>query len=158
MEQFFSIVDKSKTEVRWQSEWFGKFTLTDVFELTARFTLADMLAHETFRQRWENQQPLSLMELMYPLLQGYDSVAIDADVEFGGTDQKFNILVGRQLQGMMGQRPQAVFLVPLLPGTDGRKMSKSFGNTVDVIDPPDRDVRQADAHERRGAARSTSRR
>lgn len=137
MEQFFRVVDESKTEVRWQSEWFGKFSLADVFELTARFTLADILAHETFRQRWENQQPLSLMEIMYPLLQAYDSVAIDADVEFGGMDQKFNILVGRQLQAMMGQRAQAVFLVPLIAGTDGRKMSKSFGNTVDVIDPPD---------------------
>ena len=136
MEQFFRIVDERKTEVRWQSEWYGRFSLADVFELTARFTLADMMAHETFRLRWENRQPLSLMELMYPLLQGYDSVAIDSDVEFGGTDQKFNILVGRQLQGMMGMRPQAVFLVPLLAGTDGRKMSKSFGNTVDVIDPP----------------------
>jgi tyrosyl-tRNA synthetase len=136
MEQFFTIVDKTKTEVRWQSEWYGRFTLSDVFELTARFTLADMMAHETFRLRWENKQPLSLMELMYPLLQGYDSVAIDADVEFGGTDQKFNNLVGRQLQMMLGQRGQAVLLVPLLAGTDGRKMSKSFGNTVDVVDPP----------------------
>ncbi len=137
MDQFFRVVDKSKTEVRWQSEWFGKFTLADVFDLTARFTLADMMAHETFRVRWENKQPVSLMELMYPLLQGYDSVAIDSDVEFGGTDQKFNILVGRQLQTMLGQRGQAVFLVPLLAGTDGRKMSKSFGNTVDVVDAPD---------------------
>ncbi len=136
MEQFFRVVDESKTEVRWQSEWFGKFSLADVFELTARFTLADMLAHETFRQRWENQQPLSIMELMYPLLQAYDSIAIDADVEFGGTDQKFNILVGRQLQAMLGKRPQAVFLVPLIAGTDGRKMSKSFNNAVDVIDTP----------------------
>lgn len=136
MEQFFRIVDEGKTEVRWQSEWYGSFSLSDVFELTARFTLADMLAHETFRTRFENQQPLSLMELMYPLLQAHDSIAIDADVEFGGTDQKFNILAGRQLQGMLGQRPQAVLLVPLIAGTDGRKMSKSFGNTVDVIDPP----------------------
>jgi tyrosyl-tRNA synthetase len=136
MQQFFSIVDRSKTEVRWQSEWFGKFTLTDVFELTAKFTLADIMAHETFRLRWDNKQPLSLMELLYPLLQGYDSIAIDSDVEFGGTDQKFNILVGRQLQQMMGKRGQAVFLPPRLAGTDGRKMSKSFLNTVDLIDPP----------------------
>lgn len=136
MDQFFRIVDKSKTEVRWQSEWFGKFSLTDVFELTARFTLADIMAHETFRLRWERGQPLSLMELMYPLLQAYDSIAIDSDVEFGGTDQKFNILAGRQLQGMLGKRAQAVFLVPLLAGTDGRKMSKSFENTVDFVDPP----------------------
>lgn len=149
MEQFFHVVDKSKTEVRWQTEWFSKFTLSDVFELTARFTLADLMAHETFRQRWDNKQPLSMMELMYPLLQGYDSVAVDADVEFGGTDQKFNNLVGRQLQTMLGKRGQAVFLVPLLVGADGRKMSKSFGNTIDLVDPPEemygRVMRMSDA-------------
>jgi tyrosyl-tRNA synthetase len=137
MDQFFKIVDRSRTEVRWQSEWFGKFTLADVFNLTSRFTLAQMMAHETFRKRWESGSPLTLMELMYPLLQAYDSIAIEADVEFGGTDQKFNILAGRELQAMLGQRPQDVFLVPLLPGTDGRKMSKTFGNTVDLNMPPD---------------------
>lgn len=136
MDQFFKIVDRSRTEVRWQSEWFGKFTLADVFNLTSRFTLAQMMAHETFRKRWESGSPLTLMELMYPLLQAYDSIAIQADVEFGGTDQKFNILAGRELQAMLGQRPQDVFLVPLLPGTDGRKMSKTFGNTVDLSMPP----------------------
>ncbi|MBC7259265.1 MAG: tyrosine--tRNA ligase [Chloroflexi bacterium] len=137
MDQFFKIVDRNRTEVRWQSEWFGKFTLADVFNLTSRFTLAQMMAHETFRKRWESGSPLTLMELMYPLLQAYDSIAIEADVEFGGTDQKFNILAGRELQAMLGQRPQDVFLVPLLPGTDGRKMSKTFGNTVDLNMPPD---------------------
>lgn len=137
MDQFFKIVDRNRTEVRWQSEWFGKFTLADVFNLTSRFTLAQMMAHETFRKRWETGSPLTLMELMYPLLQAYDSIAIQADVEFGGTDQKFNILAGRELQAMLGQRPQDVFLVPLLPGTDGRKMSKSFGNTVDLSMPPE---------------------
>jgi len=137
MDQFFKIVDRNRTEVRWQSEWFGKFTLADVFNLTSRFTLAQMMAHETFRKRWESGSPLTLMELMYPLLQAYDSIAIQADVEFGGTDQKFNILAGRELQAMLGQRPQDVFLVPLLPGTDGRKMSKTFGNTVDLSMPPD---------------------
>ncbi len=137
MDQFFKIVDRRRTEVRWQSEWFGKFTLADVFNLTSRFTLAQMMAHETFRKRWESGSPLTLMELMYPLLQAYDSIAIEADVEFGGTDQKFNILAGRELQAMLGQRPQDVFLVPLLPGTDGRKMSKTFGNTVDLSMPPD---------------------
>jgi tyrosyl-tRNA synthetase len=137
MDQFFHIVDRSRTVVRWQSEWFGKFTLSDVFNLTSRFTLAQMLAHETFRKRYESGSAVSVMELMYPLLQAYDSIAIEADVEFGGTDQKFNILAGRELQSMLGQRPQDVLLVPLLPGLDGRKMSKSFGNTVDLHLPPE---------------------
>ena len=137
MDQFFHIVDKSRTEVRWQSEWYGKFTLSDVFNLTSRFTLAQMMAHETFRKRYESGSALTLMELMYPLLQAYDSIAIEADVEFGGTDQKFNNLAGRELQSMLGQRPQDVFLVPLLPGLDGRKMSKSYGNTVDLSLPPE---------------------
>jgi len=137
MQQFFIVVDRSRTEVRWQSEWFGKFSLSDVFNLTSRFTLAQMMAHETFRKRWTEGRPLTLMELMYPLLQAYDSVAIQADVEFGGMDQKFNILAGRELQASLGLPPQDVFLVPLLPGTDGRKMSKSFGNTIDLTDPPD---------------------
>ncbi len=136
MDQFFVVVDQSKTEVRWQSEWFGKFKLEDVFNLTSRFTLANMLEHETFEKRFKEGKALSLMELMYPLLQAYDSIAIDADVEFGGMDQKFNILAGRQLQGMLGKTPQEVFLVPLLVGTDGRKMSKSFGNTIDVRAAP----------------------
>lgn len=137
MQQFSIVVDRARTEVRWQSEWFGKFTLTDVFNLASRFTMAQLMAHDTFRKRWEEGRPLTLMELMYPLLQAYDSVAIEADVEFGGTDQKFNILAGRELQSSLGLPPQDVFLVPLLPGTDGRKMSKSFGNTIDLTDPPD---------------------
>ncbi len=137
MEQFFKVADKDKTEVRWQSEWFGKFNLEDVFHLAKTFTLADMLEHETFRKRHDAGQPLTLIELMYPALQAYDSIAIDADVEFGGMDQKFNILAGRQLQERRGKRPQEVFLVPLLPGTDGAaKMGKSLGNTIDVDDTP----------------------
>ncbi|MDP3046151.1 MAG: tyrosine--tRNA ligase, partial [Chloroflexota bacterium] len=136
MDQFFLIMDKNKTEVRWQSEWYGSFSLADVFNLSSRFTLADMLAHETFRRRWDEGRPVSIMELMYPLLQGYDSVVVQADVEFGGTDQKFNNLAGRQLQASLGQAPQSVFLWPLLVGLDGRKMSKSFGNTIDLTDPP----------------------
>lgn len=138
MDQFFIIVDKSKTETRWQSEWFGKFTLADVFNLTSRFTFADMMEHETFDKRVKEGKALSVMELMYPMLQAYDSIAIDADVEFGGTDQKFNILAGRQLQERLGKTPQDVFLVPLLAGTDGAKMSKSLGNTIDLkADPSD---------------------
>ncbi len=136
MDQFFSIVDRARTEVRRQSEWFGKFTLADVFNLTSRFTFADMMEHETFDKRVKEGKPLSLMELMYPLLQAYDSIAIDADVEFGGMDQKFNILQGRTLQAQLGKTPQEVFLVPLIVGTDGRKMSKSFGNTIDLKAAP----------------------
>ncbi|WP_029214875.1 tyrosine--tRNA ligase [Kallotenue papyrolyticum] len=136
MQQFFKIVDRQRTEVRWQSEWFGSFTLADVFNLTSRFTMQQMLAHETFRKRIESEQPLSLMELLYPLLQAYDSVAIRADVEFGGTDQKFNILAGRELMRALGMEPQQVVLTPLLIGTDGRKMSKSFNNTIDLTMPP----------------------
>lgn len=136
MEQFFRVVDRQRTEVRWQSEWFGQFTLEHALDLAGRFTLAQMLAHETFRKRYETGAPLTILELMYPMLQAYDSVAIKADVEFGGTDQKFNILAGRELMAQLGMTPQQVFLVPLIPGTDGRKMSKTFNNTVDIRMPP----------------------
>jgi len=138
MEQFFKVVDRDKTEVRWQSEWFTDFRLKDVIQLTRRFTVAQMLAREDFDRRLNSGSPIALTELLYPLLQAYDSVVIEADVEFGGVDQKFNCLVGRELQAMMGQRPQQVFLVPLLIGTDGRhKMSKSLDNYVGITDPPD---------------------
>jgi len=137
MKQFFIVVDRSRTEVRWQSEWFDEFKLANVFDLTSRFTMAQMMAHETFRKRWDEGRPLTMMELMYPLLQAYDSVAMEADVEFGGTDQKFNILAGRQLQSSLGLPPQDVLLWPLLTGTDGRKMSKSFDNTIDLTTPSD---------------------
>jgi tyrosyl-tRNA synthetase len=139
MEQFFRIVDKEKTEVRWQSEWFdkGKFGLEDVIRLTAKFTVAQFLAREDFAKRYAEGHAIAITELMYPLMQGYDSVMIEADVEFGGTDQVFNCMVGRQLQEMVGQRPQQVFLMPLLIGTDGvQKMSKSLGNYIGVTDPP----------------------
>lgn len=136
MEQFFRVVDRQRTEVRWQSEWFGSFTLEQALDLAGRFTLAQMLAHETFRRRYESGAALTILELMYPMLQGYDSVAIRADVEFGGTDQKFNILAGRELMAQLGMRPQQVVLVPLIPGTDGRKMSKTFLNTIDIRMPP----------------------
>ncbi|GIV89204.1 MAG: tyrosine--tRNA ligase [Chloroflexus sp.] len=136
MEQFFRVVDRQRTEVRWQSEWFGQFTLENALDLAGRFTLAQMLSHETFRKRYETGAPLTILELMYPMLQAYDSVAIRADVEFGGTDQKFNILAGRELMAQLGMTPQQVFLVPLIPGTDGRKMSKTFNNTVDIRMPP----------------------
>jgi len=137
MEQFFKVVDKDKTEVRWQSEWFSQFTLDDVIKLTGKFTVAQLLAREDFNKRYGSGNPISLTEMLYPLLQGYDSVAIQADVEFGGIDQKFNCLVGRELQQSTGQPPQQVFLVPLLIGTDGsQKMSKSLNNHIGVAEPP----------------------
>jgi tyrosyl-tRNA synthetase len=138
MQQFFKIVDREKTEIRWQSEWFGKFTLTDIIQLTSKFTVAQLLAREDFSARYNAGRPIAMTELLYPLLQAYDSVAIQADVEFGGTDQKFNFLVGRELQSMVGQRPQQCFMVPLLVGTDGsQKMSKSLGNYIGVTEPPE---------------------
>ena len=136
LDQFFKIVDKDRTEVRWQSEWFGPFTLTNVIELTSKFTVAQILAREDFAKRFGENQPISITELLYPLLQGYDSVAIESDVEFGGTDQKFNLLVGRELQQMRGMKPQQCFIMPLLPGTDGvQKMSKSLGNYIGIDEP-----------------------
>ncbi len=137
MEQFFKIVDKEKTEVRWQSEWFDKFTLSDIIQLTSKFTVAQFLARDDFSKRYNEGRPIAITELLYPLLQAYDSVAIQADVEFGGTDQKFNFLVGRELQSMVGQHPQQCFMTPLLIGTDGsQKMSKSLGNYIGVAEPP----------------------
>jgi len=138
MKQFFKVVDKKRTEVRWQSEWFGKFTLSDIIQLTSKFTVAQLMAREDFSQRYSAGRPIAMTELLYPLLQAYDSVAIQADVEFGGTDQKFNLLVGRELQSIVGQPPQQVFLSPLLIGTDGsQKMSKSLGNYIGIAEPPD---------------------
>jgi tyrosyl-tRNA synthetase len=137
MKQFFRIVDKEKTEVRWQSEWFGKFSLADVIKLTSKFTVAQFLAREDFNNRFKAGKPITITELLYPLLQAYDSVAVQSDVEFGGQDQKFNFLVGRELQTMMGQRPQQCFMTALLVGTDGvHKMSKSLGNYIGVDESP----------------------
>lgn len=138
MKQFFKIVDKEKTEVRWQSEWFGKFDLADVIRLTSKFTVAQFLARDDFNKRYNEGRPIAITELLYPLLQAYDSVVIQSDVEFGGTDQKFNLLVGRELQSMMGQAPQQCFMTPLLVGTDGvQKMSKSLGNYISIAEPPE---------------------
>ncbi len=137
MEQFFKVVDKNKTEVRWQSEWFGKFTLSDIIRLTSKFTVAQFLARDDFNARYNAGRPIALAELLYPLLQAYDSVAVQADVEFGGTDQKFNFLVGREMQCMIGQLPQQCLMTPLLVGTDGvHKMSKSLGNYIGIAEPP----------------------
>ena len=136
LRQFFKVVDQERAKVVYQSEWFGKFTLADVINLTGRFTVAQFLQRADFAQRFSEQRPIALTELLYPLLQAYDSVVIESDVEFGGTDQMFNLLVGRELQGMMGQRPQQCFLMPMLVGTDGvQKMSKSLDNYVGVDEP-----------------------
>jgi tyrosyl-tRNA synthetase len=137
MRQFFRVVDKAKTRAVYQSEWFGKFTLASVIELTSYFTVNQFLHRDDFATRFAAQRPIGVTELLYPLLQAYDSVAINADVEFGGTDQKFNLLVGRELQAKKGQRPQDVFLMPILPGTDGvRRMGKSLGNYIAIEDIP----------------------
>ena len=135
--QFFKVVDREKTETVLQSEWFGKFTLATVLDLTRRFTLAQFLERDDFAKRYRANRPIAITEFLYPLLQAYDSIAVRSDVEFGGTDQKFNLLVGRQLQSMMGQKPQQCFLMPLLVGTDGlQKMSKSLDNYVGVDETP----------------------
>ncbi len=137
LRQFFKVVDKDLTQVVWQSEWFGKFGLADVLRLTGKFTVAQFLQRDDFAKRFQEQRPIAITELLYPLLQAYDSVKIEADVEFGGTDQRFNLLVGREMQQMEGQRPQQCFLMPILVGTDGvQKMSKSLDNYVGVEETP----------------------
>jgi len=138
LDQFFNVVDEKKTEVRWQSEWFKKWSLSDIFRISSKFTLAQFMAREDFNNRYSTGRPIALTELLYPMLQAYDSVAIQSNVEFGGIDQKFNCLVGRDLQMSMGQKPQQVFLVPLLVGIDGtHKMSKSLNNYIGITDKPE---------------------
>ncbi len=135
--QFGLIVDPERTEIRWQSEWFGGFGLADVFSLMSGFTLARMIERDTFAKRLAEGSPVSMHETLYPLLQAYDSVAVQADVELGGTDQTFNLLVGRDVQRDHGQVPQQILTVELLVGTDGvQKMSKSLGNAIGLADPP----------------------
>jgi tyrosyl-tRNA synthetase len=137
LRQFFRVLDPELTEVRRQSEWFADFRLGDVVRLAAHATVAQLLQREDFAQRYEQGRPIGLHEFIYPLLQAYDSVAVRADVEFGGTDQKFNILMGRELQPRFGQQPQCAFLMPLLVGLDGeRKMSQSLGNYIAIDAPP----------------------
>ncbi len=136
LEQFHKIVPKGNTRIVFQSEWYSKFGLRDVIDLAAKFSAQQMLAREEFRKRMEKKTPIPIKDLLYPLLQAYDSVAIEADVEFGGTDQLFNILAGRELQTQVGQRAQQVFIVPLLEGLDGEKMSKSKPKTgIWLTDP-----------------------
>jgi len=135
--QVFKILDPKKTEVVFNSHWLNKLSPQDLMELSAHLTVAQMLARADFKKRFEAGREISLLEFIYPLLQGYDSVHLKADVELGGNDQKFNLLMGRQLQEAYGQKPQVVLMTPLLEGTDGvNKMSKSLGNTIGINDAP----------------------
>jgi tyrosyl-tRNA synthetase len=137
-EQVFKILDPSKTKVVFNSEWLSKLNATDMIGLAAKYTVARMLERDDFGKRYATQLPISIHEFLYPLIQGYDSVALQADVELGGTDQKFNLLVGRDLQREWGQRPQSVLTMPLLEGLDGvNKMSKSLNNYIGINDPAD---------------------
>lgn len=136
-EQVSTILDPKRTEVRFNSEWCAGLNFEDVLKLSSHVTIAQMLAREDFSNRYQGNQPISLVEFMYPLIQAYDSVQIEADVEIGGTDQLFNLLLGRELQKAFGQEPQIVMTLPLLEGLDGvQKMSKSLGNYVAVTDSP----------------------
>lgn len=137
-EQVFKVLDPEKTRVVFNSEWLSPLKATDLIGLAAKYTVARMLEREDFYKRFSSQLPISIHEFLYPLIQGYDSVALKADVELGGTDQKFNLLVGRELQREWGQTPQTVITMPLLEGLDGvNKMSKSLGNYIGINDPPD---------------------
>ena len=136
-EQIFKILDPGQTEIRFNSEWFISQGADFMIELAAKYTVARMLERDDFRQRYKNEQSISIHEFLYPLVQGYDSVALKCDVELGGTDQKFNLLVGRQIQEAYGQPPQIVLTTPLLEGLDGvQKMSKTLDNYVGITDPP----------------------
>ena len=135
--QIFKILDPQKTRIVFNSEWMGPMTAEKVVEIAAHYRVARMMERDDFQKRFQEQKPISVHEFLYPLVQGYDSVALKADVELGGTDQKFNLLVGRDLQRDYGQQPQVVITMPLLEGTDGvRKMSKSFGNYIALEDRP----------------------
>lgn len=137
-EQIFKVLDKDKTEVRFNSEWLSKLSFEETIKLAATMTVARMLEREEFKKRYENQVPISVHEFFYPLMQGYDSVSIHADIELGGTDQRFNVLMGRMLQKEYGQEPQATIFMPLLEGLDGKeKMSKSLGNYIGIDEKPE---------------------
>ncbi len=137
-DQVFKILDPDKTKVERNSSWLSKLNLTEVLELTSRYTVARILERDDFAARYRDGRPITLVEFLYPLMQGYDSVALNADVELGGTDQKFNLLVGRTLQERYGQEPQVCLTLPLMRGTDGvRKMSKSYDNYVGITEPPE---------------------
>ena len=136
--QVFKILDRERTKIDFNSRWLGKLTSTEMVKLSAHYTVARMLERDDFSKRYKSGQPISIHEFLYPLAQGYDSVAMKADVELGGTDQKFNLLVGRSLQEAYGQEPQVVITMPLLEGTDGvNKMSKSLGNYIGITEDAD---------------------
>ncbi len=141
--QVFKILDPGKTEVCFNSSWMDKLDAADMIKLAATHTVARMLERDDFGKRYKSNQPIAIHEFLYPLVQGYDSVAMRADVELGGTDQKFNLLVGRELQKHCGQPPQCILTMPLLEGLDGvNKMSKSLGNYIGITESPERDLRQ----------------
>ena len=136
-EQVFKILDPAKTQILYNSEWSDKLGAEGIIRLAARYTVSQLLERDDFSRRFNQEKPIALHELLYPLMQGYDSVAMKADVELGGTDQKFNLLVGRELQKQYGQEPQCILTMPLLEGLDGKeKMSKSLGNYVGIAEPP----------------------
>jgi len=136
-EQFFKVVDESKTEVHFNGEWFSKMSFHEIMRLASHFTVARMLERDDFSKRYKEQIPISIHELFYPLMQAYDSVMIKADVEIGATEQKFNLLAGRQIQEIYRQKPQVILTMPVLVGTDGQqRMSKSLGNYIGVAEPP----------------------
>jgi tyrosyl-tRNA synthetase len=136
-EQVFKILDEAATEVRYNSEWLGKLGYEQTIRLTAHFTVSQMLERDEFHKRFQAEQPISLHELLYPVMQGYDSVALECDVELGGTDQKFNLMCGRELQRHYGQKPQIVLMTPILEGLDGvQKMSKSLNNAIGINEAP----------------------
>ena len=144
LHQAWKILDQGGTEVRFQSEWFDPMRLQDVVQLASRYTLARMLARDDFAKRYKDGRAIGLHELMYPLLQAYDSVAVRSDLELGGTDQTFNLLVGRDIQEAFGQQPQDILTTPLLEGLDGvQKMSKSLDNYIGIDEPPDVMYRKA---------------
>ncbi len=135
--QIFKILDQDRTEIAFNSHWMDKFSASDFVSLCSRYTVARMLERDDFHRRYQDNRPIAIHEFLYPLVQGYDSVALRADVELGGTDQKFNLLMGRTLQSQYGQKPQVILTVPILEGLDGvQKMSKSLGNYVGIEEPP----------------------
>lgn len=137
-EQVFKILDPDKTKIVFNSTWMDKMTPADLIQLAAKHTVARMLERDDFSKRYKGGQPIAIHEFLYPIIQGYDSVAMKADIELGGSDQKFNLLVGRQLQGVYGQKPQTVLTMPILEGLDGvQKMSKSLNNYIGIADPED---------------------